>query len=59
MPNWKNFTLRLQLTLPALSICLGLILSLRGDEIGGDAVSYLDMGDYFFAGHHRAILNGL
>src|ERR1700676_1137355 len=45
--------------LPLLSITLGLIVALCGDSFGGDGVSYLDMGDYFFAGDRKAIINGL
>jgi hypothetical protein len=54
-----NGSHRLKILLPSVSICLGLILADRGASFQGDTVSYLDMGDYFFAGDGRAILNGL
>jgi hypothetical protein len=50
---------RLKLVLCSVSISLGLILALCGDSYGGDAVSYLDMGDSFFSGDWRAIVNAL
>lgn len=50
---------RLKWSLCSVSICLGMILALRGDWYSGDTISYLDMGDRFFAGDHGAILNGL
>ncbi len=54
-----NGSHRLKILLPSVSICLGLILADCGAAFQGDTVSYLDMGDYFFAGDGRAILNGL
>jgi hypothetical protein len=50
---------RIRFYLPSLSITLGLIVALCGGSFGGDGVSYLDMGDYFFAGDRKAIINGL
>src|SRR5215469_16527615 len=38
---------------------LGLILALCGDAYSGDSVSYLDMGEAFFAGNWSAIFNRL
>jgi hypothetical protein len=60
----ENFTAtrsspHLKILLPSLSISLALISAICGDSFRGDSVSYLDMGDYFFAGDWRAILNGL
>jgi hypothetical protein len=54
-----NSSHRLKILLPSVSICLGLMLADCGASFQGDTVSYLDMGDYFFAGDWRAILNGL
>ena len=54
-----NISYRLKSLLPTIAIGLGLILALCGRSFQGDSVSYLDMGDYFFAGDRRAILNGL
>ena len=45
--------------LPISSASLGLILALCGHAYSDDSVSYLDMGDAFFAGNWRAIFNGL
>lgn len=50
---------RLPRLLCALSICMGLVPALCGDSYQGDAISYLDMGDAFFAGDRWAIVNGL
>ena len=54
-----NNSPRFKIVLPFLSISLGLIIALCGDSFKSDSVSYLDMGDYFFQGDWRAILNGL
>lgn len=54
-----NSSYRLKILLPSMSISLGLILAVCGASFQGDTISYLDMGDYFFAGDWRAILNGL
>jgi hypothetical protein len=50
---------RFKILLLSLSIGLGLALAICGDALGPDDTSYLDMGDYFFAGDWKAILNGL
>jgi hypothetical protein len=41
------------------SLSLGFIVAICGDSIQGDGISYLDMGDNFFAGDWKAIINGL
>lgn len=55
----KHNSSRLKILLTVLSIGFGLILPICGDAFQGDTISYLDMGDYFFAGDRRALLNGL
>lgn len=50
---------RLKRVLLSVSVILGLIPAIAGYSYGGDTVSYLDMGDAFFAGHWEAIFNGL
>ena len=50
---------RLRKFLVSLSLCLGFIVATCGDSIQGDGISYLDIGDNFFAGDWNAILNGL
>jgi hypothetical protein len=54
----NNFS-RFKILLLSLSIGLGLALAICGSALGPDDISYLDMGDYFFAGDWKAILNGL
>jgi hypothetical protein len=55
----KNSSPRLKIALLSVAASLGLILAICGASFQGDTISYLDMGDYFFAGDWRAILNGL
>jgi hypothetical protein len=43
----------------SVSAFLGLILAICGRGYVGDSVSYLDIGDAFFAGDRQAIFNGL
>ena len=50
---------RLKWSFCLVAICLGAVLAWAGDSYQGDAVSYLDMGDRFFAGDRTAIVNGL
>jgi hypothetical protein len=69
MGFWRRFAARGDAdaeSLPALrfvcfgvALIIGLALLLVGDAFAGDSTSYLDMGDAFFQGHWKAILNTL